>query len=86
MAHAVPESVAIMVVVRDTTLAAVPANVPRATMPNLVPTLVPTLAGLDRDGLMAALGGVGVPAKQQRMRAAQLSSWLYCRGVTSFEQ
>ena len=80
-AHAGPESIAIMVVVRDTTLAAVPATVvgavPRATMP----TRVPTLAGLDRDGLMAALGGVGVPAKQQRMRAAQLSSWLYCRGV-----
>ena len=84
-AHAGPESIAIMVVVRDTTLAAVPATVvgavPRATMP----TRVPTLAGLDRDGLMAALGGVGVPAKQQRMRAAQLSSWLYCRGVSSFD-
>jgi 23S rRNA (adenine2503-C2)-methyltransferase len=44
----------------------------------------PTLAGLDRAGLTQSLGGI-VPAKQTRMRVAQLYSWLYVRGVNSFE-
>lgn len=44
----------------------------------------PSLAGLGRDGLKAALGAIGVPEKQQRMRVNQLWSWLYVRGVTDF--
>jgi len=45
----------------------------------------PSLAGLDRARLKAALAGVGVPEKQLRMRVAQLWSWIYVRGVTSFD-
>lgn len=45
----------------------------------------PTLAGLDREGLRAALLEVGVPEKQLRMRVGQLWSWIYARGVTSFD-
>jgi 23S rRNA (adenine2503-C2)-methyltransferase len=45
----------------------------------------PTLAGLDRVRLRAALATVGVPDKQLRMRAAQLWSWMYVRGVTDLE-
>ena len=45
-----------------------------------------TLAGLDRAGLGVALAGVGVPAKQVRMRVEQLWGWLYVRGVTRFDQ
>jgi 23S rRNA (adenine2503-C2)-methyltransferase len=45
---------------------------------------LPTLAGLDRTALAAALEGIGVPARQSRMRVNQLWSWLYVRGVTSF--
>ena len=45
----------------------------------------PSLAGLDRARLGEALLGAGVPAKQVRMRVAQLWSWLYVRGVTSFD-
>ncbi len=45
----------------------------------------PSLAGLDRDGLKAALAAVGVPAKQLNMRAAQLWSWIYARGALSFD-
>jgi 23S rRNA (adenine2503-C2)-methyltransferase len=46
----------------------------------------PSLAGLGREGLGMALAGVGVPEKQIRMRVAQLWSWIYARGVRSFEE
>jgi 23S rRNA (adenine2503-C2)-methyltransferase len=45
-----------------------------------------TIAGLDRTALAVALGRIGVPERQQRMRVAQLWGWLYVRGVTSFDQ
>jgi 23S rRNA (adenine2503-C2)-methyltransferase len=45
----------------------------------------PSLVGLDREGLKAALLGVGVPEKQTRMRASQIYQWLYAKGVTSFD-
>ncbi len=44
-----------------------------------------TLAGLDRRRLHDALAAAGVPEKQLRMRVNQLWSWLYVRGVTSFD-
>lgn len=44
-----------------------------------------TLAGLDRARLKVALATAGVPDKQLRMRAAQLWSWIYVRGVTDYE-
>jgi 23S rRNA (adenine2503-C2)-methyltransferase len=46
----------------------------------------PSLAGLGRDGLRAALAGVGVPDKQLKMRVGQLWSWIYVRGAIAFEQ
>jgi 23S rRNA (adenine2503-C2)-methyltransferase len=46
----------------------------------------PSLAGLGREGLRAALAAAGVPEKQQRMRVNQLYSWLYVRGVSSFDE
>ncbi|MDX2202617.1 MAG: 23S rRNA (adenine(2503)-C(2))-methyltransferase RlmN [Hyphomicrobiaceae bacterium] len=45
----------------------------------------PSLAGLDREGLKAALAAVGVPGRQLNMRAGQLWSWIYARGATSFD-
>ena len=45
----------------------------------------PSLAGLGRAGLRAALSAAGVPDKQLRMRTAQLYSWLYVRGVPTFD-
>ena len=45
----------------------------------------PSLAGLGREGLRAALADAGVPEKQLRMRVNQLYSWLYVRGVSSFD-
>jgi len=44
-----------------------------------------SLAGLTRDGLKAALIEIGVPEKQLRMRVNQLWSWIYVRGLTSFD-
>ena len=67
-----------MVLVLDATLQppAAPAPVPSK----------PTLAGRGRDGMRAALAGIGVPEKQLRMRTEQLWSWAYVRGITAFEQ
>ena len=46
----------------------------------------PSLAGLGREGLGAALTGVGVPERQVRMRVGQLWSWIYAQGAGSFEE
>ena len=43
------------------------------------------VAGLGREGLRVALAEAGVPGKQLRMRVNQLYSWLYVRGVSSFD-
>ncbi len=45
----------------------------------------PSLVGLSRTLLAAALGGVDVPERQQRMRVQQLWHWLYVRGATDFD-
>ncbi len=44
----------------------------------------PTLIGLSREELGEALGTIGVPERQWRMRASQLWHWLYVRGVSNF--
>ncbi|MFC0284319.1 23S rRNA (adenine(2503)-C(2))-methyltransferase RlmN [Camelimonas abortus] len=44
----------------------------------------PSLAGLSRAALREAVARVGVPEKEQRMRAAQLFNWIYVRGAASF--
>jgi 23S rRNA (adenine2503-C2)-methyltransferase len=46
----------------------------------------PSLIGLSRDELAAALGFVGAPEPQRRMRAQQIWNWLYVRGATDFAQ
>ncbi len=45
----------------------------------------PNLIGMTREGLATALGAAGVPKNQIRMRAGQLWSWIYARGVDSFD-
>jgi 23S rRNA (adenine2503-C2)-methyltransferase len=44
-----------------------------------------SLAGLDRVGLAEALVKAGVPPRQVKMRVEQLWSWMYVRGVASFD-
>jgi 23S rRNA (adenine2503-C2)-methyltransferase len=46
------------------------------------PTRHEPLLSLGRSELASRLGALGVPARQLRMRASQLWSWLYVRGAT----
>jgi 23S rRNA (adenine2503-C2)-methyltransferase len=45
----------------------------------------PSLIGLTRPQLADALGEVGVPELQRKMRVQQLWHWMYFRGFTSFD-
>ena len=45
----------------------------------------PSLVGLTREVLAQALGSVGVPERQQRMRVQQIWHWLYVRGAQDFD-
>jgi 23S rRNA (adenine2503-C2)-methyltransferase len=45
----------------------------------------PTLIGLSREALAEALGTIGVPPAQQRMRVQQLWHWIYVRGAQGFD-
>ena len=45
----------------------------------------PSLIGLTRVQLADALGEVGVPEAQRKMRVQQLWHWIYFRGFTSFD-
>ncbi len=45
----------------------------------------PSLIGLSRADLADALGEVGVPPAQRKMRVQQLWHWIYFRGVTEFD-
>ena len=46
----------------------------------------PTLIGLSREELAGVFAAIGVPAKAQSMRVAQVWNWVYARGATDFEQ
>jgi 23S rRNA (adenine2503-C2)-methyltransferase len=46
----------------------------------------PSLVGFSRVRLAEALGGIGVPERQQRMRVQQIWHWLYVRGTQSFDE
>jgi 23S rRNA (adenine2503-C2)-methyltransferase len=45
----------------------------------------PSLIGLTRGELSHALGALGVPEAQRKMRVQQLWHWIYFRGFTSFD-
>ncbi len=45
----------------------------------------PSLVGLSRAALAEALGAIGVPIAQQKMRVQQIWHWLYVRGATGFD-
>ena len=46
----------------------------------------PSIAGRTRAGIAAALGEIGVPLKEQRMRTAQIWNWVYHHGVRDFAE
>ncbi|MDB5641226.1 MAG: radical enzyme Cfr family, partial [Hyphomicrobiales bacterium] len=45
----------------------------------------PSLVGYTRAQLAEALGAVGVPERERRMRVGQLWHWIYFHGATSFD-
>src|SRR6266540_3914206 len=73
-------------VTADTSQNAPAGFVEKAPLERYVPPAKPSLVGLSRAALAEALGGIGVPAAQRKMRAQQIWHWLYVRGATRFEQ
>jgi 23S rRNA (adenine2503-C2)-methyltransferase len=59
--------------------------VEKAPLERYVPPAKPSLVGLSRVALADALGGIGVPAAQRKMRVQQIWHWLYVRGVQDFQ-
>src|SRR5215468_4613421 len=51
-----------------------------------VPPAKPSLVGMSRAMLADALGTIGVPPAQQKMRVQQLWHWIYVRGAAGFDQ
>src|SRR4051794_10100 len=58
----------------------------KTALERYVPPAKPSLVGLTRAGLAEALGAIGVPASQQKMRVQQLWHWIYVRGAQDFSQ
>jgi len=56
----------------------------KTALERYVPPAKPSLVGLSRAALADALGTIGVPEKQRKMRVQQLWNWIYVRGVTRF--
>ncbi len=55
--------------------------------PEALETTGPTsLVGLTREALKARLAAIGVPEREQRMRAGQLWHWINVRGASSFDE
>jgi len=66
------------------TLAVTPA-IEKTPLEHYVAPDKPSLVGLTRAQLAAALGDIGVPKPQRKMRVQQLWHWIYFRGFTSFD-
>jgi 23S rRNA (adenine2503-C2)-methyltransferase len=60
--------------------------VEKAPLERYVPPAKPSLIGMSRGALAEALGEIGVPEKQRKMRVQQLWNWIYVRGVTRFDE
>src|SRR5437868_15326763 len=60
--------------------------VEKTALERYVPPPKPSLIGMSRAALSDALGMIGVPEKQRKMRVQQLWNWIYLRGVTRFAE
>src|SRR5450631_4810523 len=69
----------------ESAAAAVPGFIEKTPLERYVRPSRPSLVGMSRAELAAALGEIGVPPAQRKMRAQQLWHWLYVRGATGFE-
>ncbi len=61
------------------------AFVEKTPLERYVAPAKPSLIGLTRAELADALGTLGVPEGQRKMRVQQLWHWIYFRGLTDFE-
>jgi 23S rRNA (adenine2503-C2)-methyltransferase len=61
------------------------AFVEKTPLERYVAPAKPSLIGLPRAELADALGAIGVPEGQRKMRVQQLWHWIYFRGFTSFD-
>jgi 23S rRNA (adenine2503-C2)-methyltransferase len=59
--------------------------VEKSALERYVAPVKPSLVGLTRAELATALGGIGVPPAQHRMRVQQLWQWIYVRGAQDFD-
>jgi 23S rRNA (adenine2503-C2)-methyltransferase len=57
----------------------------KAPLERFIAPAKPSLVGLTRAELADALGELGVPERERRMRVQQLWHWIYFRGVQSFD-
>jgi 23S rRNA (adenine2503-C2)-methyltransferase len=64
---------------------AAPAFVEKRPLERYAAPTQPSLVGMSRDALADALGEVGVPERQRRMRVQQIWHWLYVRGAQDFD-
>jgi 23S rRNA (adenine2503-C2)-methyltransferase len=64
---------------------AAPAFVEKRPLERYAAPAQPSLVGMSRDTLADALGEVGVPERQRRMRVQQIWHWLYVRGAQDFD-
>ncbi len=69
----------------DSQASAAVAAIEKQPLERYVAPVKPSLVGLSRSVLADALGGIGVPDRQRRMRVQQIWHWLYVRGVQDFE-
>ena len=67
-----------------TATATAAALVEKRPLERYAPPARPSLIGMSREALAEALGDVGVPQRQRRMRAQQIWHWLYVRGASDF--
>jgi len=69
----------------DSDAATMGALIEKRPLERYVVPAKPSLVGLSRVALAEALGGIGVPERQRRMRVQQIWHWLYVRGVQDFD-
>jgi 23S rRNA (adenine2503-C2)-methyltransferase len=69
----------------ETTATETLAGIEKTPLERYVAPAQPSLVGMNRAELAEALGLVGVPEKQRKMRIQQLWHWIYLRGAQSFD-
>jgi 23S rRNA (adenine2503-C2)-methyltransferase len=74
-----------MTLLETHTAPAATAFVEKTPLERYVAPKKPSLVGMSRAELADALGTVGVPERQRKMRVQQLWHWIYFRGFTDFD-